>query len=167
MHDSTAFATASSAPVFSASEVVLSAQGIAPRSFRFPVADDAPVAGDLVSVARYEALKSAGTLAAGVGIVVGPADDAAALKPYLDELPAIGIDFPAWKDGRGYTHARRLRHHFGYQGPIIAVGDVLRDQLQYMWRSGMDAFHLRGDQDPQGCLNAFRLFSVFYQYPPK
>ena len=52
----------------------------------------------------------------------------------------------------------------GYDGTILAFGDVLRDQLLYMSRCGINGFYLRSDQDPQTCLAAFDLYTTHYQY---
>lgn len=81
----------------------------------------------------------------------------------ITRLPVIGIDFPAFKDGRGFTSARELRERFRYEGEIRAIGDVLRDQLFYMMRCGINAFALRDDQDPEACLAALQDFRDSYQ----
>lgn len=81
----------------------------------------------------------------------------------LPRLPLIAVDFPAFKDGRGFTNARELRERFDYQGEVRAIGDVLRDQIFYMKRCGINAFDLRGDQDPDVCLAALHDFRDSYQ----
>ena len=68
------------------------------------------------------------------------------------------------KDGRAYSHARRLRAHWGYQGTLLAFGDVQRDQASNMARCGVNAFYMRPDQDLAATLGAFERFSAFYQY---
>ena len=50
----------------------------------------------------------------------------------LEHFSLIGLDFPAFKDGRSYSHARLLRDRYNYKGELRAIGDVLRDQLFYM-----------------------------------
>lgn len=83
---------------------------------------------------------------------------------HLDDFPElIALDFPAFKDGRCYSHARLLRERYDYQGELRAVGDVLRDQLFFMKRCGIDSFQLRSDKDMEDALNAFNDFSVKYQ----
>jgi Uncharacterized protein conserved in bacteria len=47
----------------------------------------------------------------------------------LEHFALIALEFPVFKDGRSYSHARLLRERYGYQGELRAVGDVLRDQL--------------------------------------
>lgn len=80
-----------------------------------------------------------------------------------DELVLIAIDFPKFSDGRGYSSARLLRDRLEYQGELRAVGDVLRDQLFYMLRCGIDSFALKAGKDIEGALEAFKEFSVTYQ----
>ena len=81
----------------------------------------------------------------------------------LEHLPLIAIDFPSFTDGRGYSSARLLRERHAYRGELRAVGDVLRDQLFYMARCGMDSFALKAGKDMEGALSAFLDFSVTYQ----
>lgn len=80
-----------------------------------------------------------------------------------DELSLIAIEFPKFSDGRGYTHARLLRERYAFRGELRAVGNVLRDQLFYMLRCGIDSFALQPGKDEQGALEAFDEFSVVYQ----
>ena len=82
---------------------------------------------------------------------------------HLDCFELIALDFPVFTDGRSYSHARLLRERYGYRGELRAVGDVLRDQLFFMKRCGIDSFTLREDQDADAALDAFEDFSVRYQ----
>jgi uncharacterized protein (DUF934 family) len=99
-----------------------------------------------------------------VGVSFPNDKDVAELVPHLASLPVIALSFPTYRDGRAYSQARKLSHLFGFRGTLLAVGDVLRDQLLYMSRVGFNAFHLRDDQDPVAALRAFSLFTSFYQY---
>jgi len=74
------------------------------------------------------------------GVWLSPADDVSLLADQLEHVQLIAIDFPAFTDGRGYSHARILRKRFGFRGEIRAMGDVRPDQLLFMMRSGIDAF---------------------------
>jgi uncharacterized protein (DUF934 family) len=66
-------------------------------------------------------------------------EDARALVPHLDHISLIEIDFPRFRDGRGYSSARVLREA-GYKGELRATGDVLVDQVDHMRRCGFDGF---------------------------
>lgn len=98
-----------------------------------------------------------------VGVLLGPADDPAALAGELERLALVAVDFPQFTDGRGYTIARLLRERHGYTGELRAVGDVGRDQLFYLARVGFDAFALREGEDATAALAAFADFSEAYQ----
>lgn len=85
---------------------------------------------------------------------------------FADDLSAvdlIAIDFPAFKDGRGYSLARMLRQKFNYGGELRATGDVLRDQLFYLYRCGFNSFAVREDRCIEDALNGLKDFSVLYQ----
>ena len=81
----------------------------------------------------------------------------------LGYFTLIALEFPTFRDGRCYTHARLLRERYGYQGELRAVGDVLRDQLLFMERCGIDSFEVRADKNIEDALKAFTEFSVKYQ----
>jgi len=98
-----------------------------------------------------------------LGVCIDGEDETEEVARHLDDFPLIALDFPAFKDGRCYTHARLLRERYRYQGELRAVGDVLRDQLFFMQRCGIDSFQLRSDQDMEEALKAFKDFSVKYQ----
>src|SRR6185436_8820405 len=61
----------------------------------------------------------------------------------IHRLAVIALEFPKFRDGRGYSWARMLRQRLGYKGEIRAVGDVLRDQWLFMRRCGVDAFEVK------------------------
>lgn len=110
-------------------------------------------------VADADALRAhKGRLGVQVPSPVNPAD-----HPDLEGLALIALEFPKFADGRGYTYARLLRERRGFTGEIRAVGDILRDQLLYLWRCGVNAFELTAGRDPQDALRAFEEFSVDYQ----
>ncbi|HAE63345.1 DUF934 domain-containing protein [Acinetobacter johnsonii] len=64
----------------------------------------------------------------------------------LDQLDAIFIDFSGFNDGRGYSFAALLRRQ-GFQGELRATGDVFKDVLNYMKRSGFDTFVIKEGKD--------------------
>jgi uncharacterized protein (DUF934 family) len=45
------------------------------------------------------------------------------------------IEFPSFMDGRGFSHAKKLRE-LGFTGDLIAAGEVLPDQWQFLQRCG-------------------------------
>ena len=99
-----------------------------------------------------------------LGVRLSPADDPALIANDLDKLALIAIEFPAFTDGRGYSTATLLRERYGYKGELRAVGDVLRDQIFLMSRSGFTTFALRNDQSVDKAVAAFNDFSSYYQH---
>lgn len=77
--------------------------------------------------------------------VAQPEDDLSSLPSELLEQPLLGIAFPKFTDGRGYSQARYLRHYHGYTGELIATGDIRRDQIDFMARVGIDSFECSTD----------------------
>lgn len=96
------------------------------------------------------------------GVLVQPDDDPEELLPWLGVLPLIAIDFPSFRDGRGYSQAYLLRVRLGWQGELRAVGDVLRDQLAHMRQCGFDAFAVREDKSVEDALKGLAGMSVLY-----
>lgn len=76
----------------------------------------------------------------GLGVLIQPADDVRRLAPYLDRIALVALSFPAFNDGRAFSHASLLRERVGYAGEVRAVGDVLIDQIPLMLRVGITSF---------------------------
>jgi uncharacterized protein (DUF934 family) len=74
------------------------------------------------------------------GVLIKPADDVRKLEPYLYRLELVAVAFPAFNDGRAFSHASLLRDRLGYTNELRAVGDVLIDQVPLMLRVGIDSF---------------------------
>lgn len=89
-------------------------------------------------------------------------EDARKLLPYLDRLALVEVDFPRFRDGRGYSSARILREA-GYKGELRAAGDVLVDQILFMRRCGFDSFAPDAPIDPHVLDAALKRYDFFYQ----
>jgi uncharacterized protein (DUF934 family) len=76
----------------------------------------------------------------GFGVLIAPADDVRSLEPHLDRIAVVALAFPAFNDGRAFSHASLLRSRLGFKGEVRAVGDVLIDQIPLMLRTGFDSF---------------------------
>ena len=66
-------------------------------------------------------------------------EDVTQLLPHLERVRLVEVDFPKFRDGRGFSTARILRE-MGYTGEIKATGDVLVDLVFFMRRCGFDSF---------------------------
>jgi len=75
----------------------------------------------------------------------------------------IAVIFPGLADGRAYSQARVLRSRYGFKGEIRATGAVIRDQLQFMQRCGMDAFEVPDRALTEDWFAALGEMDLFYQ----
>lgn len=96
------------------------------------------------------------------GLWLAPDDEVESLGMCLPALPLIAVDFPTFRDGRGYSQAYLLRTRLGWRGELRAVGDVLRDQLSHMRQCGFDSFAVRADKSAQDALKGLAGMSVLY-----
>ena len=81
----------------------------------------------------------------------------------LSSLSVIAIHFPAFVDGRGFSHARLLRERFDFQGDIRALGHFIPDQLGYLLRVGFTSFQFTEEVNLENTLKLCKPFSVKYQ----
>ena len=134
------------------------AEGETPESIALPSAGTLlPLAVWLV---RKEEILARGTP---VGVWLDSSEGPEAIAADLAHFAIIGINFPKFADGRGYSTARLLRERYGYKGEVRAIGDVLQDQLFFMKRCGFDAYAVREDKDIEAALAGLRDFSEAYQ----
>jgi len=98
-----------------------------------------------------------------IGVWFDSHDEPEIIADKVNELPLIGVNFPRFVDGRGYSIARLLRERFGYKNELRAIGDVLLDQLQFMKRCGFDSYVLRADKDISKAPKCLNFFSQGYQ----
>jgi len=103
-----------------------------------------------------------------IGLRLASDQPPAMLADDLGRFDLILLEFPAFTDGRAYSYARQLRERHGYAGELRAVGDVLRDQLLFMFRCGIDSFEvdLGGNAAAEAWAEAAAEISVWYQSMP-
>jgi len=92
-----------------------------------------------------------------VSVRVEAGDDVRRLAPHLERIRLVEVDFPKFRDGRGFSSARVLRE-MGYTGEIKATGDVLVDLVYFMRRCGFDSFApdvAFNEADVQAALNRY------------
>jgi uncharacterized protein (DUF934 family) len=58
----------------------------------------------------------------------------------LAGVEVVEIEFPKFRDGRGFTLARNLRECHGYTGDIRAVGHFIPDQFRFLIECGFSSF---------------------------
>lgn len=81
----------------------------------------------------------------------------------LAHFAVIAIYFPTFMDGRGFSMARLLRDRYNYQGEIRATGNIIRDQLHYLKRCGVNAFDFDETIDLHASLTSLNDFTEAYQ----
>jgi uncharacterized protein (DUF934 family) len=87
-----------------------------------------------------ERIETSAVKLGGYGVAIRPEDATAVLAPHLDKAALVAVVFPAFSDGRAFSHASLLRSRYAYKGEIRAIGDVLIDQIPLMLRCGIDSF---------------------------
>jgi len=87
----------------------------------------------------------------------------ARIQSAMSAWGVIAIDFPIFRDGRGFSTAAILREQFHWEHELRAIGDILIDQLVQMARVGFDAFVLREDQSLETALIQLKRFPVKMQ----
>ena len=98
-----------------------------------------------------------------IGVRLQNTDDPALLAPFLGQIHLIELQFPKYTDGRALSQAQLLRRRHGYTGEIRATGQVLRDQLRLMIRSGFDAMAMEEADAEAVYAFSSHEFSEFYQ----
>lgn len=67
------------------------------------------------------------------------------IAPHLHRLDLVLLEFPKFRDGRGFTVARTLRDTHGFEGDIRAIGHVLPDQFAALVQCGFSTIVLPAD----------------------
>ena len=98
-----------------------------------------------------------------VSVRIEAGDDPERLIPHLHRVTLVEVDFPKFRDGRGFSSARILREA-GYAGEIKATGDVLVDLVWFMRRCGFDSFAPNVAIDPAVLEAALARYPYVYQH---
>ena len=97
------------------------------------------------------------------GVWLEADEDPAELADAAALLKVIGVHFPKWGDGRGFSTGTLLRGRYDFRGELRAFGDLGRDHVLHLSRCGFDVIKLGPRHDPEKALAAFSEFSVTYQ----
>jgi len=112
-------------------------------------------------MAEVFAIDGRAVVSAELDVVIGPDEDVRG-HAGLGNYRVIGIDFPKWRDGRGYSSARILRE-MGFAGDIRAIGDLTVDQLIFLKRSGFSSVAAERPLNPAVAQAALARFPFVYQ----
>ena len=86
-----------------------------------------------------------------------------AALPNINQLPIIAIYVERFADGRIFSLGNLLRTRYGFNNTLRAFGDVLRDQLFFLKRSGFDSYLIRADRNAEEAIASLNDFSKPYQ----
>jgi len=105
-----------------------------------PLPADGPV---IVSLKRFQSERDL-LLARGdkLGLRVDASESPQLVGDDLHKLALIVLHVPYFRDGRAFSWARLLRTRLGYKGELRVSGHVLRDQVAFYARVGVDSFDL-------------------------
>jgi uncharacterized protein (DUF934 family) len=81
----------------------------------------------------------------------------------INKLPIIAVHVERFADGRIFSLGTLLRTRYGYKNELRAFGDVLRDQLFFLKRSGFTSFQIRADRSAEDAITSLHDFSQPYQ----
>jgi uncharacterized protein (DUF934 family) len=98
-----------------------------------------------------------------VSVRIEAGDDVEQLLPHLERVRLVEVDFPKFRDGRGFSTARMMREA-GYTGEIKATGDVLVDLVWFMRRCGFDSFAPDVAIDPEVLEASLNRYPHVYQH---
>ena len=85
------------------------------------------------------------------------------VEPDLNVFPLIAVFVERFADGRIFSVGNLLRTRYGFKNTLRAFGDVLRDQLFFLKRSGFDSYLIRADRNAEDALHSLKDFTQPYQ----
>ncbi|WP_207462459.1 DUF934 domain-containing protein [Azospirillum sp. SYSU D00513] len=131
------------------------------------IADDAPVPADrpaVISLDRWQAERASfDGRNAPLGVRLKSSQLVDTVLADLDRFSLVAIEFPKFRDGRGFSTGRLLRERHGYQGEIRAVGHVIPDQYLFLKRCGFDTVEAPEGTNLDSWKNALTEMTVAYQ----
>jgi len=128
--------------------------------------DDAPLPDGavLVSLARFHKERDALIARnAPLGVRLKSDQSPELLGEDVHRLSLVVLEFPKFRDGRGFSWARLLRTRLGFKGQVRAVGDFLYDQIAHQRRVGFDAWEVANGFTPDDLHRALNEISNVYQ----
>ena len=81
----------------------------------------------------------------------------------INILPIIAVHVERFADGRIFSLGTLLRTRYGFKNELRAFGDVLKDQLFFLKRSGFTSFLIRADRSATDAITSLHDFSQPYQ----
>jgi uncharacterized protein (DUF934 family) len=99
-----------------------------------------------------------------IGVWLDSDETAEQIGDDAKQLPLIAVNFPLFMDGRAFSTARLLRERYAFKGELRAIGNLIRDQLCYLRRCGVNAFAFSNpDIKLEEALKSLNDFNEYYQ----
>ncbi|WP_298912653.1 DUF934 domain-containing protein [uncultured Algimonas sp.] len=96
-----------------------------------------------------------------------PDADLSQIEDALPRIKSIFVAFDAFTDGRGFSLARLLRQRYGYDGLLVADGQLIPDQFAFALQCGFDAVRVAEGElkrhTPEAWTDALDAFDLTYQ----
>jgi len=131
------------------------------------LADDAAVPAEgpvVVGFARWQAERETlAARAAPLGVRLPSNVPAGAIAADLARFALVVLEFPKFRDGRGFSTARELRERYGYTGEIRAVGHVIADQYPMLVRCGVSTVEVPETANLESWAKALNTVTIAYQ----
>ncbi len=137
-------------------------------TWSFPTDDQPLPQSGPVAVGRTRFLAEIQTLRArndAIGVVLDPGESLDGVADHLDRIALVTLRFAKYSDGRPYSVARVLRDRYGYKGELRATGDVLRDQIKFLARTGFDTLDV-AHAGTREALKSGAVVAVTHHYQP-
>ncbi len=97
----------------------------------------------------FRAARDKGAVLRPAAVQLPPDAAAEAIAPWLTEINLVCIEFPKFRDGRGFTLARTLRTRYRFERDIRAVGHLLPDQLEALRQCGFSSVRTADEHPPE------------------
>ena len=81
----------------------------------------------------------------------------------LNNFPLIAIYVGKFADGRIFSIGNQLRNKYNFKNELRAFGDVLRDQIFFLKRSGFNSYLIKKGRNPEDAIKGLDDFSDPYQ----
>jgi len=131
------------------------------------LADDQPVPAEgsvIVSFVRWQAERDAlSARTAPLGVRVPSTVTAAVVGPDAGRFALVVVEFPKFRDGRGFTTARELRERWGYTAEIRAVGNIVADQYPLLVRCGVSTVEVPEGTNVETWARTLNTVTIAYQ----
>ena len=101
-----------------------------------------------------------------IGLLIATHEDIEEVMAEIKDINPfvlVAVYVERFADGRIFSIGNLLRTRYGFKNELRAVGDVLRDQLFFLKRSGFNSYLIRADRNAQEALQSLKDFSEPYQ----